>query len=336
MKHANVALFVPHNGCPHACTFCNQREIVGQVYQPAAADVRNAVETAMDSLNGYTGKAEIAFFGGSFTAIDRQYMTELLEAAAPYVRNGSFAGIRISTRPDAIDPEVLTLLKQYGVSAIELGAQSMSDEVLTANRRGHTAEDVKIASDLIRKQGFSLGLQMMTGLYRSSEAADRATARQLAELQPDTVRIYPTVVLKGTELYELYQKGDYEPMGLETAVPLCADLLQYFESKQIPVIRLGLHDSDSLRDNLAAGAYHPAFRELCESEIMYRHTKEALQQAGIVSGVAEIYVNPKSVSRLIGQKRQNLQRLSEQGVTAIVRQDIRLGKYEVRCGQKMY
>ena len=335
MKHSNVALFVPHNGCPHACVFCNQRQITGQSYQPSPEDVLEAVRTAKESLGEKTGNAEIAFFGGSFTAIDREYMTSLLRAASPFVKSGEFYGIRISTRPDAIDDEILGILKEYGVTSIELGAQSMSDRVLELNRRGHTSADVVNASHLRKDNGFSLGLQMMTGMYGSSLETDVETARRIAALSPDTVRIYPTIVLKGTELYGLYEKGEYQPETLEEAVPLCAELLSIFEKSGIRVIRLGLHDSGSLRNSMAAGAYHPAFRELCESEIMYNNALEAIKTAGIGNGAVDFYVAPQSVSRFIGQKRANLNRLGEIGITAIVRQDSRLSKYEVRASSQI-
>ncbi len=330
MKHSNVALFVPHNGCPHACTFCNQRQITGKSYQPTAEDVVNAVETARVSLGENTRSAEIAFFGGSFTAIEREYMTSLLEAASPFVKTGEFYGIRISTRPDAIDNEVLDLLKDYGVTSIELGAQSMSDRVLEMNRRGHTSQDVAEASRLIKEKDFSLGLQMMTGLYGSSYETDIETARRIAQLRPDTVRIYPTIVLRGTELYELYEEGKYQPEALEEAVPLCAELLSIFEKSGISVIRLGLHDSGSLRDSMAAGAYHPAFRELCESEIMYSNAIKAMEEAGITAGAADFYVSAQSVSRFIGQRHSNIARLRELGVIPTVCRDDSLSKYEVR------
>ncbi len=331
MKHINIALFVPHNGCPHACIFCNQKEITGQSSQPTEEDVVKAVETAKQSTGEALRDAELAFFGGSFTAIDRGVMIRLLSAAAPYLQSGELSGIRISTRPDAIDSEVLGVLKDYGVTSIELGAQSMSDEVLCANRRGHTAADVRRAAGLIKEAGFSLGLQMMTGLYQSSPDLDRRTARELAALKPDTMRIYPTVVLKGTELANLCESGAYVPPTTEEAVTLCAELLEYFEGQDIPVIRLGLHDSDSLRENRIAGAYHPAFRELCEGEILYRHALDAMKKSGVWEGTAEFFVHPGSVSRFVGQKRSNLQRLAKVGVTAVVRQDSRLSKYEVRC-----
>lgn len=330
MKHSNVAIFVPHNGCPHNCSFCNQREITGQQSQPCTRDVTDAITIARETLKENTKNAEIAFFGGSFTAIDRAYMESLLSAASPAVKSGEFAGIRISTRPDAIDKEILDILHRYGVTAIELGAQSMSDEVLTANERGHTRADIINSSKLITEEGFSLGLQMMTGLYKSNTELDRESAHEIAELEPDTVRIYPTVVLKGTELYNLYKSNEYTPQTLEDAVDLCSELLLYFEDRNIKVIRLGLHDSDSLRSGMAAGIFHPAFRELCESKIMYDNCIKALEKSGIHSGVAEIFVNPRSVSRLVGQKRKNIEKLKEHGINAIVRQDMRLSKYEVR------
>ena len=332
MKHANVALFVPHNGCPHACSFCNQRQITGQSVQPTAKDVEQAAETALRSLSPEeTNKAEIAFFGGSFTAIDRDYMTSLLRAASPFIGKGLFRGIRISTRPDAIDSEVLSVLGQYGVTSIELGAQSMCDEVLRANRRGHTSRDVIAASGLIRQNGFSLGLQMMTGLYMSNDERDRETALSLASLEPDTVRIYPTLVLKGSELYERYISGEYRPQTLDEAVRLCSELLEIFESRGINVIRLGLHDSDSLRESTAAGPYHPALRELCQSERMFSDTLRILSASGISSGNIRVSVNPRSVSRFIGQNRRNIKRLEELGITVSLRQDEALSLRDVRC-----
>ncbi len=331
MKHSNVALFVPHNGCPHQCSFCNQKEITGNSVQPTVGDVKSAIEVARNSLGENTKNAEIAFFGGSFTAIDRNYMKELLSAAAPSVHSGEFYGIRISTRPDAIDNDVLDILKKYGVTAIELGAQSMNDDVLEANHRGHSSTDVINSSKMIRSRGFSLGLQMMTGLYYSDDDKDTDTARKIISLKPDTVRIYPTIVIKGTQLYELYKNGEYKPQKLDDAVILCSKLLSMFEEKNINVIRLGLHDGDSLRENMVAGAYHPAFRELCESEIMLGNAIQKLKEQKISSGVAEFFINPKSVSRFIGQKRKNIDYLKSIGIIAVIRQDSRLSKYQVEC-----
>ncbi len=288
----------------------------------------SAVQTARRSLKEKTADAEIAFFGGSFTAIDREYMTELLSAAAPFVKSGEFGGIRLSTRPDAINHEILDILKSSGVTSIELGAQSMDEQVLLMNERGHTAEDVRRASALIHEYGFSLGLQMMTGLYGSSPEKDRQTARSLAELEPDTMRIYPTVVMKGTRLYELYKSGVYSPPDAEQSVPLCAELLEYFEGCGISVIRLGLHDSESLRESMAAGAFHPSLRELCESRIMLDRMLSDMKAKGIVSGEMTVRINPKSMSRFTGQRKANIRKLSEMGVTVKIETDESLDKYD--------
>lgn len=194
MKHANVSLFIPHLGCKHQCSFCNQNQISGTQKPPDAEDVRTVCEAFAQKDASRFECAELAFFGGSFTAIDRDYSDRLLNAAAPYVRNGVFAGIRVSTRPDCIDEEILAYLSGYGVTAIELGAQSMRGHVLQLNGRGHTPGDVEKAAQMIKAAGFSLGLQMMTGLYGADEQDDLYTARALAALEPDTMRIYPTLV----------------------------------------------------------------------------------------------------------------------------------------------
>ena len=222
---------------------------------------------AVSDLGDRSKETEIAFFGGSFTAIDRQYMLELLTAAKPFT--GVFKGIRISTRPDCIDDEVLALLKEYGVTSIELGAQSMDNSVLELNNRGHKAEDVVNASKRIKEFGFSLGLQMMTGLYGATPEKDLATAKKIIELKPDTVRIYPTVVMKNTDLAEYYLNGSFVPYTLEESVSLCSTLILLFAKADIKIIRLGLHYSDSLVKNSLDGNYHPAFKELCESRILY-------------------------------------------------------------------
>ena len=316
MKHSNVALFVPNNGCPHRCSFCNQRSITGKLSQPTPNDVAEAARIAKKSLGERTKNAEIAFFGGSFTAVERGYMVSLLEAASPFLRDGSFAGIRISTRPDAIDPEILAVLKRYGVTAIELGAQSMDDRVLPLNGRGHTAAQVEEASRQIRAGGFSLGLQMMTGLYGSTPEKEMRTARKLAALFPDTVRIYPTVVLRGTELGNRYLAGAYRPPELEATVDLCADLLDFFEEKGITVIRLGLHASKELERDRLAGPWHPAFRELCESRRLLLKIKAELEREGRPPGSLRIHVNPSGASIAAGQKKSNLAALCEAGFPA--------------------
>lgn len=313
MKHANIAFFVPHNGCPNQCSFCNQCSITGQSEQPTARQVSDTLYEASRRMGVRARDAEIAFFGGSFTAIDPAVRRELLDAAAPFVQDGAFRGIRISTRPDAISPEILEVLKEAGVRAIELGAQSMNDRVLSCNRRGHTASDVRAAAASIQRFGFSLGLQMMTGLYGSSDHEDWETAREFAALKPDTVRIYPTVVMKGTPLGALYKGGEYEPPSLENTVELCAGLLRFFEERHIPVIRLGLHDSPQLRRDALAGAIHPALRELCESKRYWELIITELKQKSIPCGKITVLVSPGEISKAVGQKRSNTEALLARG-----------------------
>ncbi len=291
--------------------------------------MKNTLETALDSLKEKSEDSEIAFFGGSFTAIDREYMLSLLDATVPYI--DYFKGIRISTRPDYISKEILTLLKSYKVTAIELGAQSMDDDVLEANNRGHKAIDVVNASKLIKEFKISLGLQMMTGLYKSTIEKDIYTARKFIELKPDTVRIYPTVILKGTKLESLYKIGRYLTYTLDETISLCSELLVEFEKSDVTVIRLGLHHSESLEREMIAGVYHPAFRELCESKIMLDKVLELLidENKEIEHNVL---VSPRCVSKLIGNNKSNINRLNELGYKIKVVQNNNIPYMDVVLG----
>lgn len=308
MSHSNISIFVPHLGCENQCTFCNQRHITGVSISPSADDVDKCVQIALASKNFDSSKGEIAFFGGSFTAIERSYMEELLSAAYKYVKDGSVSGIRISTRPDCISVEILEFLKKYGVSAIELGAQSMSDFVLKQNKRGHNAGDVEFASKLIKDFGFELGLQMMTGLYQSSADDDLYTANKIVELKPDTVRIYPTITLKNTELEILFNKGLYCPPSLNESVELCSVLLELFSKNDIKVIRLGLHSIDETA--YVAGPWHPSFRELCDSYIF----KKKLEKTITKEGSYKVFVSGRNVSKAIGQNRSNTEYFRQNGI----------------------
>lgn len=272
---------------------------------------------------------EIAFFGGSFTAINRQYMIALLDAAKPFLPR--FKGIRISTRPDYIDKNILSLLKSYGVTSIELGAQSMDNSVLELNERGHTEDDVINASRLIRNSGFSLGLQMMTGLYGATPETDIYTARRFIELRPDTVRVYPTVIMKNTALAQLYERGVYKPYSLDTSVDLCAKLILMFENANIQLIRLGLHYSDSLEQNSLGGNYHPAFKELCENKIFYDSFIEKTQ--GFSHKKVNVIINPKSISKFLGQKKSNIIKLQQSGYDIHISFDSTKSKYGLEVMQ---
>lgn len=338
MKHANISLFVPHAGCPHQCSFCNQKTISGSV-TPLTAEqaVKTLTEAAQSGLS--PENTEIAFFGGSFTAIERDYMISLLEAAHPFVANDTFCGIRVSTRPDAISADILEILKKYGVTSIELGAQSTDDTVLTLNNRGHSRADIFNAAGLIKKAGFSLGLQMMTGLYGDTPEKCVKTAEDIISMRPDTVRIYPTITLEGTYLAELYRKGTYTPQTLGEAVDLCAVLLKMFHDENITVIRLGLHSGGNVDEGYVAGPYHPAFGELCDSKIYLEQAKDLLinkygEQHTDVCSLAKtpapvLYVNDRETSKMIGQKRSNLAALARMGFNVTVKCDASLKKYEI-------
>lgn len=313
MKRTNISVFIPHIGCPHRCSFCDQRSISGAAHAPSAEEVRELLDGQSSHLAERDMQAEIAFFGGSFTAVPRDYMISLLECAADAVRRYPevYCGIRCSTRPDCIDEEIIAILKCYGMTAVELGAQSMSDEVLQANERGHSAEDVRRASRLIRESGISLGLQMMTGLYMDSEETVRLTCREFIALKPDTVRVYPTVILKHTRLGRLFESGEYRSFGFEQTVDLCAELLREFEAAGIRVIRMGLHASEEVESEMLGGVYHPAFREIVESRLFLNDMKRELLTRE--KGNYMIYTDSRNISRAVGQKRGNIAALRELG-----------------------
>lgn len=332
MKHINVALFVVHKGCPHMCSFCNQRSISGSQKEITPDEVHSAAKTAIASLSANEAAGgEIAFFGGSFTMIERGYMISLLEAAYEYVEKGVFKGIRISTRPDGINEEICGILKRYGVTAVELGAQSLDDKVLELNERGHTAKQVEDAVKMLKAYGFETGLQMMTGLYGSEDSDSLETARRIVEMKPDTVRIYPTVVIKGTRLHELMLSGKFVPKGIDETAELCAQLIPMFEDAGIKIIRLGLHSGGGVEGDYAGGAYHPALREICESRIYFDIALKKLY--GYDCGRYVLAVNKKEISKMTGQKKENLKKLQALGYICTVKGEDEMPKYEVAVKQ---
>ena len=327
MKHVNVSLFVPFLGCPHRCSFCDQKAITGQETTVTPADVQRAAQTAIAS-GADTAHGQIAFFGGSFTMLQKETMCSLLRAAQPFIENGSFSGIRISTRPDAIDPDILSLLKHYHVTSIELGCQSTDDRVLAINERGHTKADIAHACSLIRSSGIELGVQMMTGLPGDTDSGAIQTANDLIAFGAQTARIYPTLVLRGTRLAQWWQNGDYQPQTLDEAVELCAKLLRLFETANVPVIRLGLHAQSDLQQNLLAGPFHPAFRELCEGKRYLDAMHAALK--GRKPGVYTLFVGSRFLSKAAGQHRRNLKTLEQEGYLIHLRGDDTLARYEIQ------
>ena len=322
-RHSNISVFVPHIGCPHKCSFCNQRYITGVFSAPDSNDVENIVKIAASGENYNPNNTEIAFFGGNFTAINRNYMLNLLQTASKFVEDGTVSGIRISTRPDAIDGEILALLKKYNVTSIELGAQSLDDNVLKMNNRGHSAEDVVKASALIKEFGFELGLQMMTGLYGDNESLAVKTAKKIIEINPKTVRIYPTIVLKDTDIAALYAKNIYCPQSLDEAVDLAAKLYLMFTNVGITVIRLGLHSIEG--EAYISGPWHPAFSELCQSKILFDKALNGLSEKGNYT----IFVSKSDLSKMIGQRKKNLIQLGNMGYNCSVKADESLNNLEL-------
>lgn len=299
-----VPLFVPHAGCPCRCVFCDQRAIAGGAHlTPARA--RELLEQALSVLP--EGSApQAAFYGGSFTAIPVAEQEALLAVTDALLAQGRLSAVRLSTRPDAVDAQGLLRLRRHGVTTVELGAQSMDDEVLRRARRGHTAADTVRAAQLVRRAGLSLILQTMAGLPGDTRGTVRRTAERIAALEPDGVRIYPVAVLPGTELHAMWRAGSYAPLDNETAAVWCADMLEVFERARIPVLRIGLNPTEQLARTVAAGAYHPALGELAWNELWYRRLRAQLAQQ---PGTGTLYVPARALSRAIGQKRRNVLRL---------------------------
>lgn len=308
-RESIIPVFVPHLGCPNDCVFCNQRRISGSVTPAAPSDVREAIERAL-TLTPPDTRRQLAFYGGSFTAIPVEEQEALLGAAQPYLERGDIAAIRLSTRPDAIDNAVLARLRRYGVETVELGAQSMDERVLALSGRGHTAQDVRDASKAVKAAEFKLILQMMTGLPGSSDESDLESAREIAALSPDGVRVYPTVIVRDTALYDMWKAGRYTEHTVEDAVRVCARILPVFEGAGIPVIRLGLNPTEDLSGGDAAGgAYHPALGELVKSRIMRQKAEGLLAERR--GGEAVLRVNPRLMSQLVGQHGKNRAYLKE-------------------------
>ena len=328
-----LPVFVPHLGCGHACVFCDQRRISGAQRPARPADVARAVEEA--AARGLTGPAlEIAFYGGSFTAIPVRQQQALLEATAQAIRDGKAGSIRLSTRPDCVDPETLERLCRSGVQTVELGAQSMDPVVLRLSGRGHTPADTARAAALVKAAGLDLVLQMMTGLPGDTAASSLETARQLAALKPGGVRIYPTVVIRNTPLFDLWRAGAYRAWTVEEAAALCADLLDLFEAADIPVIRLGLNPTAALSaGDAAAGPYHPAFGEIVYG-LRYLRRAQALVEAqgGNRPGhTAVFYVGHGKTSRMAGYRGMNLAALRGRfGLGRIRIREVQLPPGEIR------
>lgn len=343
-KEYIIPIFVPHLGCPNKCVFCNQTKITGKQKQVTAEEARKIINEYLSNFKDKENKIEIAFFGGSFTAIDEKIQNELLEVAYEYVQKGIVDSIRISTRPDYINKNILKRLKKYKVKTIELGVQSANNYVLAKAKRGHTFEDIKKASKLIRFYGFNLGHQMMVGLPDSTALDEVNTAKELIKLKPKIVRIYPVLVIKDTELEEYYNKGEYEPLSVTQAVERCAEIADMFNKKKINIIRIGLQNTEEITDpsektsQVVAGPYHPAFRQLVEGKLWYNAIVSQIKKYNTKVKVVEIKANPEDVNNIIGHKKENIKKLKDiYEVDIILKADeeIKNGKFEIKV-EKTY
>lgn len=336
-KQYIIPIFVPHLGCPNDCVFCNQKSISGQNKQVTKEDVKKIIEEHLKYIKE-DSQVEVAFFGGSFTGIEEEKQIELLSTAYEYIKAKKVDSIRISTRPDYINREILKRLKKYKVKTIELGVQSANDYILKRAGRGHTFEDVKKASKLIRFYGFKLGHQMMVGLPESTKLDEINTAKQLIKLKPKMVRIYPVLVIKGTQLEKEFNEGKYKALTVVQAVEICKELVKMFTKKKIDVIRIGLQPTDTITDpqnknsEVVAGPFHSAFRQLVESGMWYDVIVDKIKKLNAKVKEVEVIVNPQDVNNVVGQRRENISNLKQvYDVDLIVKTDdkIKQGKSKI-------
>lgn len=326
-----VPFFISHLGCPHRCVFCDQEKIAGaRGTLPSASEIQAKVEKYRESSPGR--ELEAAFYGGTFTALPREDQEYLLGALQPQLASGRLSSIRLSTRPDAVDPGSARFLKEMGVATVELGAQSMDDEVLSRAGRGHCAEETERALRALKEAGLAVGLQLMPGLPGDSDQRSLASLERALALDPSFLRIYPTLVISGTGLADLYRAGSYAPQSLDQAVSLCKRMLLKASRRGVPVIRLGLQPTAELETPgvLLAGPYHPAFGQLVQSELCYDLMSSLAADLPEGSSVG-FFVAPGRLSDLVGQNRRNLARLAERhGISVVaVREDAGLSRSRI-------
>lgn len=315
MRHVNIPIFIPHLGCPNNCVFCDQRKISGCISFDESG-VKRQIEEVLTTLSE-ADEAEIAFFGGSFTGIDRDLMIRLLEISDEFVESGRVRSVRCSTRPDYIDGEILDILRKHHVKTVELGIQSMSDAVLSASKRGHTAARALEVCRMVKDAGFDLIGQMMIGLPGSTLDDEISTANAICNAGADGARVYPTVVFAETELADMTASGSYKPLEIEDAIERTASVLDIFDKAGVPVIRVGLCSGENLSspESVVGGANHPALGELAMGELTYRRicaeVDRALSSVNAEGKTMTVYVPVGATSRAIGQKKRNILRLNE-------------------------
>lgn len=306
---ANIPIFIPHVGCRNDCVFCNQKSITGETQSPTFEKTDEIIRENLATLPG--NDHTIAFFGGSFTGIGEELMEGYLKVAGKYVKSGQVRGIRLSTRPDYITEEILNILDCYGVTNIELGAQSLDDEVLKAANRGHGVEDVEKASEMILKRGITLGLQMMIGLPCDTREKSVATAKKIVSLGAKETRIYPTVVIKNTRLADMYTLGEYTPMSFDEAIDIAAECYSIFFDGEVKVLRIGLQNSEELKENAIGGFYHDALGEMVYSRVIRRLVRDS----------DVVTYNKRFLSKVLGHKKENIEYFSQNGISCTLKED---------------
>ena len=328
LRYSNIPIFIPELACPHQCVFCDQAKIIGLNTIPKPNEISKIVETNLATMDD-NRIIDIAFFGGSFTGIPFELQEEYLKEAYTFIKTNRISGIRLSTRPDYIDVKRLELLKKYGVTTIELGAQSTNDNVLIKSGRGHSFKDIQNASKLILNYGFKLGLQMMIGLPGDTFETAMQTANEIVDLGANSTRIYPTLVIKGTALEKLYNNGIYQPLSLEDAVSWTKEILRTFEKNNITILRVGLHPSEELVDgkSLIAGPFHPSFKEIVMTEIWNEIIFENLNIAESKNLI--IKVNNKQLNYAVGYKGKNKNQLLAKGINVKFVGDSSFEKYQI-------
>ena len=322
-KHYIIPIFISHEGCPHQCVFCNQNKIAGEYHDVTGDDVRNTIEEYLKTIKGENNTIEVSFFGGTFTAIKESKQRELLKVAKEYKDKGDIQYIRMSTRPDAISEYILDYLIEYKVDIIELGVQSLDDEVLRLSGRGHSAEDVFQASKLIKRYGITLGHQIMPGLPGDSFKLDIESVKKSISMEPDICRIYPSLIIKDTPMEKMYDRGEYNPYSLQEAVKISAEMLKLYKSAGVKVIRIGLQPTDTIAEgkDVVDGPFHPAFRELVESYLICESLKQRCEKEKDIL----IEINDKDVSKLYANKKQYFNEFKEK----------RAGKVYVKVNKKI-
>jgi histone acetyltransferase (RNA polymerase elongator complex component) len=338
-KHAIIPIFIPHRGCPHDCVFCNQRKITARTEYVTPRDARDIIDTWLTTLRPAVpsegtvlheeNTVEAAFYGGSFTGLEIEEQSAFLEVTYEYKQKGLIDKVHLSTRPDYIDREILDNLRKYSVDTIELGVQSFDDEVLRKSNRGHSREDVYRACELIREYGFELGIQLMIGLPGDTAETCIMSAEETARLRPSLARLYPTIVLDDTELFEMYRRGEYEPLSREEAVQRTKEMYKILDDAGITIMRVGLKSTEIIGEGGAinGGTYHPAFRQLVEGEIAKERIEPLLREicnkydaAGADSKPdVTVFSNKLWFSNMIGHKACNRKYFGEMFPDAVIR-----------------